>query len=129
MVKSTAHLALTLIMILTTLGFDHVAVARQGLLSQDQRFLLAVRAFAVKNSVKISRIEAETSEELSNALTQSSWRVTATGEAPNIIQWSNHLSRDFQSCGMRQLEFKRAGANVKDFDATMTWLCFELKDK
>jgi hypothetical protein len=127
--KASAYIGCTTIIVLTTLLASEKSLARTNELNQDQRFLLAVRSLSTQSNVKILRIEAEVKDATSRTLSQSSWRVSATGPAPHIIQWSNLLLKEFPACNMKQMELKRAGAHIKDFDATMTWVCIELVKK
>jgi hypothetical protein len=95
-------------------------------LNQDQRFLFALRESAISANVKINRVDAEQENNRGKAIEQSSWRVSATGEAQAIMQWTNTVFARFDACGMKQLQLQRTSVGMKNFEATMVWVCFNV---
>jgi hypothetical protein len=100
------------------------AQSKTAAADRDHSFVLALRELAVKSSVKLIRIEAEQTKEKTGSITKSSWRVAASGEGASLIEWTNRTHARFQSCSLGNIQFIRAGAHVKDFDAALIWICF-----
>jgi hypothetical protein len=117
---------LSIISTIVALMTQNFAHAKNPELTLPHRFILALRQSAVSHNVRINRIDAEPPDKSAKTLIQASWRITATADSPAITRWTNAMLKDFPACGMRQVQLQRPNANVKEFEANLTWTCIEV---